>query len=235
MNLRTGRIVSLVSLVAVFALAASVAGFAQVPCNVPNLIYCQTWDGGSNLFASQNDTNIGGFGNFATTYDHFFLPGNQTWDVESFHFVGGYFNPPSQGPITAWGLTFYADNAGIPGAPIYFNSLFGTGNETFLGNVNGFPIYSYDLYFISFDMAPGIYWASVVPDLGFPPQWGWATSANGNGAGYQCFFGTCGGTGTNLAFAVDGVPVTTPEPGTLVMLGTGILGLAGVLRRKINL
>lgn len=27
----------------------------------------------------------------------------------------------------------------------------------------------------------------------------------------------------------------TPEPGTLVFLGTGVLGLAGVLRRKINL
>ncbi len=28
---------------------------------------------------------------------------------------------------------------------------------------------------------------------------------------------------------------TVPEPGTLVFLGTGVLGLAGVLRRKINL
>jgi hypothetical protein len=28
---------------------------------------------------------------------------------------------------------------------------------------------------------------------------------------------------------------TTPEPGTLIMFGSGILGLAGVLRRKINL
>ena len=26
---------------------------------------------------------------------------------------------------------------------------------------------------------------------------------------------------------------TTPEPGTLIMLGTGILGLAGTLRRKL--
>ncbi len=42
------------------------------------------------LFASQND-NVNGFGNFATTYDTFTL--SKTWDVESFHFVGGYFKP----------------------------------------------------------------------------------------------------------------------------------------------
>jgi PEP-CTERM motif len=37
----------------------------------------------------------------------------------------------------------------------------------------------------------------------------------------------------------DGVPQTflgpVPEPGTLLMLGSGVLGLAGVLRRKITL
>ena len=33
---------------------------------------------------------------------------------------------------------------------------------------------------------------------------------------------------------VPGSFTPTPEPGTLVMLGTGAIGLAGVLRRKIN-
>lgn len=198
---------------------------AQVPCGVPNQITCQPWDGGSNLFASQNDT-VSGFGNFATTYDQFTL--TQTWDVESFHWVGGYFNPPNQGPITDWTLTFYDNAGGIPGAPIASGLFAGTGGETFIGNVNGFPIYDYSLNFGSFDMGPGTYWASVVPDLGFPPQWGWATGI-GPDLGYQCFFGTCGATSTSFAFALDG---TVPEPGTLSMLGMGILGLAG-LRRKL--
>jgi hypothetical protein len=31
------------------------------------------------------------------------------------------------------------------------------------------------------------------------------------------------------------VNVSTPEPGNLVMLGSGLIGLAGILRRKVNL
>jgi len=38
----------------------------------------------------------------------------------------------------------------------------------------------------------------------------------------------------NTAFSVSGTS-TTPEPSTLMMLGTGLLGSVGVLRRKINL
>ena len=81
-------------------------------------------------------------------------------------------------------------------------------------------------------MAPGTYWASVVPDLGFPPQWGWASGTGGDGISYQDFFGTRTQLGSDMAFAIDGTQVT-PEPGTLIMLGTGILGIAGTLRRKL--
>ena len=225
MTSRTTRIV----LLAVFALASSIAGFAQLPCGVANQITCQPWDGGANLAASQNDTN--GFGNFATVYQQFTLASGPTfYDVESFHWVGGYFNPATQGTITGWTLNLFDNGVGGPGAQIATGFFPGNGNETFIGNISGFPMYVYWLYFQSFDMAPGTYWASVVPDLGFPPQWGWATST-GTDPGYQCFFGACGLTGVGFAYAVDGRAV--PEPGTLVMLGTGILGLAGTLRRKL--
>jgi len=223
MRSRTTRIVMLA---VIFALATSVIGFAQ-PCGVANQITCLDWDGSGNLFASQNDTN--GFGNFATVYQQFTLPtGTSLWDVESFHFVGGYFNIGPPPLVSAFTLNlFLNDNGGAPGTQIA-TGFFTSFNEQLLGG----QIYSYDLYFQSFDMAPGTYWASVVPDLGFPPQWGWATATGGTGTGgYQCFFGTCGATGTDFAFAVDGRAI--PEPGTLIMLGTGILGLAGSLRRKL--
>ncbi len=78
----TARTTRIVLLAALFALATSLAGFAQAPCGLPNEIYCQAWDGTGDLYASQND-NVNGFGNFATTYDTFTL--SKTWDVESFH------------------------------------------------------------------------------------------------------------------------------------------------------
>jgi hypothetical protein len=34
-------------------------------------------------------------------------------------------------------------------------------------------------------------------------------------------------------FAIDGVEVNTPEPGSLALLGSGLVGLAGIIRRRL--
>jgi len=179
-----------------------------------------------NFTSSQNDTT-GGNGNFATVYDDFTLTSNS--NVNGFSFTGAYFNPPTQGVITGFTLTFYTDSGGTPGAAIATLALSGAGSETSLGTVAGNPTFSYNLSFSAIHMSAGTYWASVVPDLGFPPQWGWGTSQVGNFNAKQRFFGSLSSTGTNQAFDVLGA---VPEPETYLLMLAGLAGVAAFARGR---
>jgi PEP-CTERM motif-containing protein len=53
---------------------------------------------------------------------------------------------------------------------------------------------------------------------------------NWNNKGCANDGGSCG----NAALIVTYNSGTTPEPGSFILLGTGVLGLAGVIRRKLN-
>jgi hypothetical protein len=199
-------------------------------CGVQNQVYCQEFDGTGNAYSSQNDT--ASFGVFAQVYDNFTLGSDTT--VDSIHFEGAYFNPPAQGPITGWTVNFYSDAGGQPGGLLSSTHVAGTGNETFDGNFGGFPFYTYSINGLGFAATGGTqYWVDVYPDLAFPPQWGWGSGTGGDGVSYQDFFGTRSQLAADMAFALDGAGGGVPEPGTLVMLGTGVLGVAGMIRRKL--
>ncbi len=217
---------ALVAVMATLLMLAAPSWGAQV------LVYAQNPDY-LNLYASQNDTS--GLGINFTSYDNFAL-GTST-AITSVEWVGGYYNPQTAGAITGWTVGFYANNAGQPGSLLSSFAISGNGGESSLGfDSLGDPVYLYGAS-VSFAAGAGTsYWLSVVPDLPYPPQWGWTTSSQGDGISYTLDpFGNLIQNSTDLSFALYETQNSgVPEPGSLALFGTAIVGVASGLRRKFR-
>ncbi len=213
------------------AMAALSLTLAQAASADP-IIFSQGWDGAAVINASQNDTTPGGFGNFATMYDDFrFGTGQVITDV---HWTGGFFNPGQVGAISSFKISFYADNAGQPGASLYAATIAGNANQTSLGSVGSFPFASYSVDLTTaFNAAANTrYWVSIVPDMAFPPQWGLGTTNAGNGSAFQDFLGTRGAI-ADMAFELSGHAATTvPTPGSLPLVALALFGLLAMRRKS---
>jgi hypothetical protein len=107
-----------------------------------------------------------------------------------------------------------------------------------------------DLSFLDINGNPSISFASLSPALGQVFFIGDGLTGTGSGSiqdfyaptgATRLFLGSTDGSGWYNNGGYQDVTITysgnsaTPEPGTMIMFGSGILGLAGVLRRKINL
>jgi hypothetical protein len=119
------------------------------------------------------------------------------------------------------------------------------GNSTLLfTNGYGYGVYDVKVGITSLVMTAGnTYWLSIsnATDAANDDTQGWDIPNGGRGGPATCNYrqvginhGVCSDTGGESFTLTGSTPGTTPEPSSILLFGSGILGLAGVLRRKLT-
>ena len=189
-------------------------------------VYVQPYDPSTLGLASQNDTSVGGVGNYATAYDNFTLAGDAT--ITGLTFAGVYFDPGEVGVTTSFQVQFYDDNAGHPGSSLYSSSIPGNGSEVCDSSPNPVCTYSVTVNFGALGGTP--YWLSIVSDSEVQPQWAWAGGTGGDGGAFQLYFGQGTAQEGDLAFSLFATQVPEPSSWATMLVGFGAAGTA--LRRR---
>ncbi len=169
--------------------------------------------------------------------DSFFLTGAMS-DLESVHF--GVWTQVEARPSTVdWeiGSTPFAADKGFGTATLSWN---------YLGyNERCCDITEASFTLPSINLGPGQYWLTLSNAVACGPfgcsgAVGWdennGVGCGGTGSGANCpstayFDNTTLGSIPSESLTIDGT--ATPEPSSLMLFGSGVLGLAGVLRRRL--
>jgi hypothetical protein len=116
-------------------------------------------------------------------------------------------------------------------------------NSVFLfDNGYGYGVYDVKVGITSLGMVAGnTYWLSIsnATDAAHDGNQLWDIPNGGSGGPATCNMRVNGtiircGTGGESFTLTGSTPGTTPEPSSMLLFGSGILGLAGVLRRKLT-
>jgi hypothetical protein len=231
------RMINLIGALAFLCTVAILANSAYAEVLLPNPL-----TGPSHGFASNWSGGVG----YAIA-DDFTLNTNAI--INDVHWWGFYNGLESGGdlPEDNFTINFWTDDSGMPGDLLTGTSLTVTRTGTgFIESNEEFPNIDSDIYYYAADLAEGVgvtggetYYIELFNSTA-DRSWCWSDKRpaigdlwyrSGNLPGWSPH--ETGVSDTDMYFELTGTSVPIPEPATVLLLGTGLVGLVG-FRKKFK-